>query len=94
MTENRAALAKRLEEARAGVSVVASQQREVAGVLETPARLRTKLKAPDKETRRDLVRALVPGMGDHVVKLNKDGTIRLKVVLTDGGHSTTSGAAR
>lgn len=92
MRDDRAALQRRVEEASAGVSAAASQQRAVANVLEAIGRLRTKLKAPDQETRRDLVQALIPGTGDNVVTIGKDGKIKLKALLRDY-RLITSGSA-
>lgn len=90
MARERPALVRALEQARAGVSEATTQQRATADVLEAMARLRTNLKDSKPEARRDLVRTLIPGTGEHVVTIGKDGWIRLKIVLS--AASCTSSA--
>jgi len=89
--QDRPALVRRLEEARAGVSAVSSRQREVANVLDVLARLRTKLKgSPSMEARRELVQALIPGTGDNVVTMGKNGEIDVRVVVRSSDRTTSA----
>jgi site-specific DNA recombinase len=89
---DRAMLERQVEAARAGIDRATEHKAEVTALLEAVATMRHRLKNADFKTRRELLTTLVPGTGEHVVRLGPED-IDMKVVIgPDPGRLPTFAA--
>lgn len=73
-------LVRQVEAARSGAELAVSRKADTQAILSGVAQLRGRLEHADLATRAEIVRALVPGRGDHVVRLGPK-EIEMHVVL-------------
>lgn len=77
--ERRELLRRNVDNARARLVAAARTAEHAELLLATTETLRARVQDADAETRRDLVRLLIPGSGDHVATILADGRVRLGV---------------
>lgn len=81
LAQRRQLLQRQLETARTAVADAGGDIERMRALRGAVAQLRGKLDTADMTTRRELVRALVPGKGAHVVTLGPDKQVRAAVVV-------------
>jgi DNA invertase Pin-like site-specific DNA recombinase len=78
----RAVRAQQVDAARAGVNLSDHRKIEAGAVLAAGACLSKRIKAADFATRREIVQALIPGRGKHVITLGPRGQLNVPLVFT------------
>ncbi|HEY0715160.1 MAG TPA: zinc ribbon domain-containing protein [Polyangia bacterium] len=95
MNRERAARVRQVEAARAGIDLATQRAGEVENIMEIAQRLQRRLRSASFETRRELVQALIPGTGKHVITVDAKGRLTMNVVFAaESDHLPVFGEAR